>query len=257
MKRTESLRAVASASACAAVLFPIVYLAVLSIGRTGAPPKILPVELRLDAWAAILSGRGEMLRALGTSVGLSIAVAAFSTPLGFLAARHLAFHRRRRPLLLVAYAPFVLSPVILGTCMLYFYIRADLSGSLPGVFLAQTVFTAGFGTVFFLSFWSREKLAFEDLVSTLGGSRYQFYRLVLLPMSRDALRTGVFQMFLLSWFQYGLTVLIGEGRVRTLPVLVYAYLAEASPRFAAAAGVLLVLPPLILLAAHRRLLHPA
>ncbi len=252
MKRAERHRAPATTLVALFAVLPIVYLALLSVTRTGAPPRVLPAEWRLDAWRFLLSGRGEMLRSLWVSLALSAAVALSSAPLGFVAARYVAFHRHRRLLLFFAYMPFVLSPVILGTCMLFFYIRAGLSGSLAGVFLAQTVFTFGFSIVFFLSFWNREKLDLEDLVATLGGTRPQFYRLVLLPISRDALRTGMFQIFLLSWFQYGLTILIGEGGVRTLPVLVYAHVAEANPLFAAAAGMLLVLPPLALLAMTRR-----
>ncbi len=254
MKRSDGARDLAAALVGLVAVLPIAYLVLLSITRVGAPPRVRPAEVRLDAWAFLLSGRGEMLHGFLVSLGLSAAVAISSTPLGFITARYVAFHRRRRLLLFFAYLPFMLSPVILGTCMLYFYIRTGLSGSLGGVFLAQTVFTFGFSIVFFLSFWNREKLALEDLVSTLGGSRYQYYRLVLLPISRDALRTGMYQIFLLSWFQYGLTILIGEGRVRTLPVLVYAHLAEANPLFAAAAGVLLVLPPLALLGFNRRFL---
>src|SRR5207237_2535721 len=116
-----------------------------------------------------------------------------------------------------------------------------------GVVLAHTVFTFGFAIVYFTGFWNVEKKAFEDLAATLGAGRLQTYRRVLLPMSWGALRTGFFQTFLMSWFQYGLTVLIGAGKVVTLPVLVFAYVGEANPLFAAASSLLLILPPLLLL----------
>jgi putative spermidine/putrescine transport system permease protein len=69
------------------------------------------------------------------------------------------------------------------------------------------------------------------------------------------MRVGIFQIFVLAWSQYGLTLLIGEGKIRTLPVLVYAYLAEASPLYAATAAVILLAPPILLLGANWRALR--
>ena len=55
-----------------------------------------------------------------------------------------------------------------------------------------------------------------------------------------------FQTFLISWFQYGLTLLVGSGKVETLPLKVYDYVSEANLGYAAVAGCLLVLPPVLL-----------
>lgn len=56
-----------------------------------------------------------------------------------------------------------------------------------------------------------------------------------------------FQIFVFSWFDFGLTQVIGQGRVSTLSLTVWQYLAEADPYIAAAGSCLLLLPPALLM----------
>ena len=63
-----------------------------------------------------------------------------------------------------------------------------------------------------------------------------------------------FQAFLISWFEYGMTAILGLGRVRTPTVHTYQLISEASPYAAAVACCLLALPPLVLLWLNKRAL---
>ena len=166
--------------------------------------------------------------------------------------KYIAYHRHKSLLLFLAYVPYIMSPVILGTCLMYLYIKGNLTGSMSGVMLAHTMFAYGFSIVFFSAFWNSRIRALEDLVYTLGGSVMYAYKKVLLPVSKNALLICFFQTFLISWFQYGLTLLIGSGKVQTLPIKVYEYVGEANMYYAALASCLLVLPPALLLWANKR-----
>ncbi len=233
---------------------PVALLLLLSLAARWPYPRIWPQEIRLDPWRDLLDvAHGDLARTLLVSFVLSSAVALVATALSYLAAKRIASHRNRARLSLLAYAPYVMSPVVLGVCILYLYLRLGLAGTFWGVALAQTIFSTSFGVVFFLGFWTEEKRALEDLVRTLGGTTWQLYAKVLLPISRGALGLCAFQTFLISWFQYGLTVLIGGGAVRTLPMKVFDYINEANLSYAALASLLLVLPPVLLLWVNRRL----
>ena len=111
-----------------------------------------------------------------------------------------------------------------------------------------------YAVIFFTAFWSGRARSLEELVYTLGGTTWQAFKGVLIPASIGPLAFCFFQTFLLSWFQYGMPLVIGAGKVQTLPVKVFAFLGEASPHFAAMAGVLLIVPPMLLLWFNRKYL---
>lgn len=235
------------------LVFPFVLVIALSFSRSWIYPRLIP-ELTAQRWAELLSGRGGLAEAFFISVVLSFTVAAISTAASYVTARYVSYHPHRDVILTAAYAPYVMSPVVLGVCILYLYIRMGVDGTFVGLMMAQTIFAFSFGVIFFAAFWNREKLELEQLVHTLGGSSWDAYRRVLIPMSREALLLCFFQTFLISWFQYGLTMLIGGGRVQTLPLKVFDYIAEANVSYAAVASCLLILPPLLLLWVNRRVI---
>jgi putative spermidine/putrescine transport system permease protein len=124
-----------------------------------------------------------------------------------------------------------------------------------GVVLAHTTFAYAFAVIFWMPFWNVEKRSYEDLVRTLGGTRLHAYRSVLVPLSKGPFLLCFLQAFLISWFQYGLTLLVGSGKVDTLPLRVYAYVSEANVGYAAVAGVLLLAPPLAISWSNRRVVR--
>lgn len=92
--------------------------------------------------------------------------------------------------------------------------------------------------------------------ASLGATLGQRIRYVLIPMAKPWLALALFQSFLISWFEYGLSATIGLGKVKTLTILTYGFIQEANPAFAAVSALILTLPPLLVLALNRSLLRP-
>jgi putative spermidine/putrescine transport system permease protein len=234
---------------------PFAYLLVLSVAGPWEFPDLLPSGLRFDRWRGVLGSEGGLVESLGLSLLVSTMVGLLASTAGFVTARAVSVHRRRQALLLLAYLPFAASPVVLGVCLLYVFIRLGLVASVPGVVLAHTVFAFGFAVVYWTPFWNEEKRAFVDLVRTLGGTTGDAFFRVILPLSGGPFLVCFFQAFLISWFQYGLTILVGSGKVETLPLRVYAYVNEANLGYAAVASLLLALPPAVLLWLNTRIVR--
>jgi len=238
-----------------ACIMPIAYLLLLSLAGRWPYPALLPARLTGVPWGKIFSGESAMGSSLLISTLLSGTVALLATSIGFLASRYVAYHRRRRALMFLAYLPFAMSPVILGACIHFLAIKAGLAGTAAGVICAQLIFALGFGMIFFASFWNDERRSLAEIATALGGSGLQVYRRVLLPAAREMLLICFLQTFLFSWFQYGITLLVGAGKVRTLPMLVFIYIGEANIAYAATSGMLLILPPVLMLWANKRFLY--
>lgn len=232
---------------------PVFYLLLLSFAVQWTFPYLFPPQLSLRLWQTIWEQEQGLVNSLFVSVSLSVVVAVGSTLVGFVAARYISYHRWRRGLLFLSYIPFVMSPVVLGACIHVIFIRLGLVGSSAGVVIAQMMFALGFAVIFFVSFWNAERKSLEETARMLGATTIQAYCRVLLPISRQPLFLCFLQTFLFSWFQYGLTLLIGGGKVKTLPIVVYLYTGEANIYYAAAASVLLIIPPLIMLWGNRKI----
>lgn len=235
------------------LLLPFVYLPLLSVAGQWRYPDVLPPVLSVENWRLALSTAGGIGGNLCLSVLLSAGVAAIVTVGGFVLGKIIAGHPGRARFQAIAYLPFAFSPVIYAYCLQFFFLKADLSGSIAGVLLAQVLLLLPFGILFFSTHWDERLRAMEQLTLTLGGTRRDAWRRVLIPVSRPALLTAFFQSFLLSWFDYGLTSVIGLGQVPTLSVMVWQFIGEANPYFAAIGSCLLVFPPAILLFINKKI----
>ncbi|PKP26919.1 MAG: ABC transporter permease [Bacteroidetes bacterium HGW-Bacteroidetes-2] len=232
--------------------FPVVFLLVLSLGRRWAYPNILPEQISFANWEFLQQSDSKLFQAFFVSLGISLCVAVFVTALGFVISKFIAYSQRRNTFLVLAYIPYLLSPVIMAIIFQYYFIITGLTGTFLGVIIAQFLVAFPFGIIIYLNFWNAQLKSMEELSYTLGGSRWQTYKKVLLPLSKNALMLCFFQVFLISWFEYGLTNLIGSGKIRTLTVSVFNFVTEANIFYAALACFLLILPPMLLLYINKR-----
>jgi len=234
------------------ILFPFIYLGLLSFFTDWQFPNIIPGYFGLKNWEAIFSSSSGLLASFSQSVIISISVATSSTLLGFLISRSVAFHPKKKLLTLISYFPYILSPVVFAACLSFFFIKFNLFGKLTGVIIAQFMVTFPYALIFFSSFWGKKIRDMQDLVATLGGNSLQAFTKVLLPMAKGMLLVCFFQTFLISWFEYGLTSVIGVGKVQTLTIKVFLFIKEANFYYGALSCVLLIIPPVILLYINKR-----
>ena len=229
------------------LVFPVIFLLLLAVGSTWRFPSVFPSEFKWNNFRTIFS-QGSLVRSsFFTSAAISLVVCFLSTATGFIISKIIAFHPKRNLLLFCAYLPFVISPVIYAACLNYYFVVAGLNATATGVIIAQFIITFPYAVILFSSHWNRHLLSMQELTETLGGNIFQTYRKVLIPISKNILLIVFFQTFLISWFEFGLTNFIGAGRVQTLTIRVYQYIGDANIYLAAVSGLLLVIPPLILL----------
>lgn len=236
------------------VLLPFLYLPLLSVALSWRFPDLWPARLGLDNWRGAAAPGAGVGHALLRSLALSAAVAFTATAGGFLMGKQLAAHPVRARWQALAYLPYAFSPVIYAWCLQFFFLKSGLSGTLAGVWMAQFLLFFPFSALFFANYWDRRLFALDQLVRTLGGNSRDAWGRVLIPVAKTALLTVFFQCFLMSWFDYGLTSVIGLGQVKTVSVLVWQFIGEANPFYAAAGCCLLVYPPVILLLLNKRAL---
>lgn len=231
----------------ACCVLPILILLLLSFSFNWVYPNILPKQFTTNNWYEFLFRNSRLKQSFINSFFIAVAVSFFATTSGFVTAKWIAYHRRRNLLLTLSYLPFALSPVIFAVCLKYYFLKLGLAGNLGGVILAQLIITFPYSVIFFASFWNKTVKNYEDVSSTLGCSNFLTFKKIILPQAKQFLITCFFQCFIISWFEYGLTTVIGYGKVETLTINVFQFIKESNTYYASLSSCLLILPPILLL----------
>ncbi len=227
------------------VMIPFVFLLFLSIAGTWFFPDVLPGHWSLNAWHGLFSGN-DFWWVLLKSVVLSSSVAILATAMAFFISRQLSRHRYRDILHSIAYLPYSFSPVIYAFCIQFLFIRSGLKGTYAGVLIAQLLISFPFAVLLFSKHWNHELKNQEILSMSLGASEYQTIVRVTLPLTMRLIKLSLIQTFLISWFDYGISLVIGRGIAQTAILRIYQYIAEANIAYAATASLVLLIPPVML-----------
>lgn len=228
-------------------VFPFLYAALLSVSKNIQYPALLPHDFSFSRWVAVFNPNNGIASGFFLSMIIAFSVASLSTTVGFIISRAISSHRYKKILLYSCYFPLALSPVIFASVINFYFVYAGLSGTIAGVILAQLFISVPFSIILLSSFWTTQIASLQNTSYTLGaGAQYTFFK-VLLPVARPALLVCLFQTFLISWFEYGLTSITGVGKVQTLTLKVFQYINEANIYYAALSSCIIILPVALLL----------
>lgn len=231
---------------------PLALLALWSVRGEWFFPALVPSGVTAAAWRGAF-GSGALGPALATSAALASATSVLACALALPAGHALARLRgwRRHVGVAAAFLPVAAPPLALGTGLQVVLLAAGLGGTLTGVLLAHLVPAVGYLALFFLGTFTLWDVRPEEAARTLGATRGQVWRRVVLPALRRPIAEGAAVGFLVSWTQFALTLTVGAGAVRTLPLEVFAYARAGEDRAAAVGALLLIVPPAAAIAALR------
>jgi putative spermidine/putrescine transport system permease protein len=231
---------------------PMLLLAVWSVSGAWFFPALRPRTVTLAAWRSAVSDHA-LISALGTSavlaIGTAILACGVAVPFGQQLARLAGW--RRYVGAAAAFLPVAAPPLALGTGLQVAALAAGLGGTVLGVLLAHLVPAVGYLSLLFLGTFTLLDARPAEAARTLGASQWQVWWRVTLPQLRQPIAEAVAIGFLISWTQFALTLVVGAGAVRTIPLEVYAYVQAGEDRMAAVGALLLILPPALALASLR------
>ena len=235
------------------LMLPLVAILFLSVVGRWSGQHLLPEYFTLEHWSGLFSLQSNLGRSFLTSLGISFTIAAFSTTFGFMISRQLSELSKNKGLIQLAYFPYLIAPVVFGTMLQFYFNKVSLTGSMGGVWIAQLLFIFPYSVLLLSTFWNARIRQIGFQATTLGASNWQVYRQVFIPMAKPWLFISFVQCFLISWYEYGITQLIGVGKVKTLTVQAMLFVKEANPFLAGLAACLMVLPVLVLLAVNKQI----
>ncbi len=213
-----------------AVLFPLLLM----------PLAAIYVFAVSGGWNAFMSAlaRPDAQFALRFSLLIAFATALFNAVLGTFAAYVLSKYRfrGRQALTVVVNLPVAIPTVVVGTSLLLLWGPIGLLGRFldplglqpmfapVGVLLAHLFVTFPYMLGAIKPVLDELEITYEEAAYTIGASRWQTFRFVLLPALRGGLFSGTLLTFAHSLGEFGATVMVsGNLRLRTQTAPLYIF----------------------------------
>ncbi len=239
----------ALAALIALFLAPLVPLVPWSLSRGWFWPALVP-EVGLTAWRAVFDPATGIAAAMTASAVIAVATAVLAVlaavPAGLALGRRRFRGRGAVEIVLLAPAAVPLIAVAMGLHTVF--LRLGLAGGPTGVILVHLVAALPYAVLAVSAAASAGDGRAERVARTLGASAVAAFVRVTLPALMPGLATGFAFAFLVSWSQYGLTLLIGGGRVVTMPLILTQFLAAGRNDLGAVVAILTVAPGVLMLA---------
>jgi putative spermidine/putrescine transport system permease protein len=220
-------------------------------------PSLIPTQWGLSYWSETLQ-RADIIKALPLSIVLSLVVTGLSAVICLPAAY--AFARlefpMRQPLLLSFLATNAFPRFGLYVSIAIVFYRLGLVGTIPGVVLIQIVNTLLLMIWIPTSAFQNVDRALEEAALDVGASRLRVFLQITLPMVLPALSAALLLTFVSTFYEAQGALLIGLPNVRTMPVLMYAYINnQVIVQYGAVISLMLWLPSLVMLSFAQRFLR--
>jgi putative spermidine/putrescine transport system permease protein len=127
------------------------------------------------------------------------------------------------------------------------FIKLGLAETFAGVVLVHLTFALPYAVFVMWGVFSNYNTDYEDQARSLGASSAGVVWRVMLPLTFSGIVVAGLFAFLLSWSQYLSTLIIGGGKVATLPIMLFALMGSGDRPVAAAVSLVFVAPALIAL----------
>lgn len=247
VKTARAITAVGVAVGSGALLYglALALLAFVSVAGVWRFPALWPQVLSFDAWASVASS----LPVLGHTAGLALASAATGVLLAvaWMETTTAQWDDRAAPLV---FATMLVPGVLLVAGLYQLTLRLRLDGSLAGLWLAHSLFTAPYALVALAPAYRGFDARYEQTARALGRSRAAFLVRIKWPMLLAPLASAFAVGFAVSVAQYLSTQFVGAGRHATVTTEALT-LASGGQRTLLAAYALLqaLLPALVFAAA--------
>ena len=243
------LRLVALIGLVVGVLLPLVPPMIWSFAGNWFFPQLLPQQWGLKAWRYLLSPASQVGEALLNSTLLALAVVLLAVLIGLPAARVLGLHQFRGKQLVnwLLTAPLFVPTLVVIMGIHILFIRYNLADTFWGVVLVHLIPALPYFVLVMSSVFANYATEFEETARTLGAGPLRTFWHITLPAIFPGLTVAMLFTFLVSWSQYITTVLIGGGRIVTLPMVLFPFISSASHANAAAVSLVFIFPAILVL----------
>ncbi|PHR25231.1 MAG: hypothetical protein COA36_14610 [Desulfotalea sp.] len=234
------------------VLLPFIPLFLWSLSEQWFYPAILPQKFGIRAWHYIFFTTGEqILDALLASVSVGLTTSIISLLFGLPAGRALGLYHfpGKKFFSLLLLLPIIVPPLSTSMGLHFWFLQLNLTETFIGVVLIHLTFCLPYTIFVIWGVFTDFNPDFEAQARSLGATPLQTLTRVTLPMIYPGITVALLFSFLLSWSQYLSTLIIGGGKILTLPILLFSLMDSGDRPVASAVSLVFIIPVIVVLLA--------
>lgn len=233
------------------MFFPIVIVVATAFGE--APLIEFPPSGFTFKWFGAL-GQPRWYNPFLTSLVLAVGSTLLSAVIGVPAAWALSRHSfpGREVLKQLFLAPLFVPWIITGVALLVAFNRAQMTGTFIAIFLGHIVVTIPYLVRSSLAGIEGLDKRLEDAAVSLGATRFQVFRCVVLPAIRPSIIAGAIFGFLMSFDNVAVSIFLTNPTLTTVPIEMLNFVQWVmDPTISAVSTIYLLVAVLALLIADR------
>ena len=209
-----------------------------------------PAQWGVRAWQYVFGTAGAQIMAgLIQSLVVALSTAVVSLVIGVPAGRALGLYEFRGKdfISVMLMLPVIVPPLCVAMGLHLWFIKLGLAETFIGVVLVHLTFCLPYSIFVMWGVFSNYNPDYESQARSLGANPWKIIMRVMLPLTLPGIMVAGLFSFLLSWSQYLSTLIIGGGRITTLPILLFALMGSGDRPVAAAVSIVFVAPAFLAL----------
>ncbi len=235
-----------------AVLTPFIPLMLWATSGRYHYPSVIPDQFSLRAYEYIFTtGTNQITGGILMSFLLATVTSATAVIIGLPAGRAMGLYRFKGKSLIAILLtlPVIVPPLSVAMGLHLWFIHLHLAETFIGVVLVHLTFCLPYAIYVIWGVFSDYNPEIEEQARSLGASPIQILLHTTVPLILPGITVAAIFCFLVSWSQYLSTLIIGGGKVLTLPILLFSLMDSGDRPVAAAVSLLFILPPFLTLIA--------
>ena len=243
-------RNIAAGALFASVLLPFMVLIVWSLSARWFYPQLWPAQWGLRAWQYVFGTAGTQIASgLFQSILVALITAVVSVVFGVPAGRALGLYdfRGKDLISITLMLPVIVPPLCIAMGLHWWFIKLGLAETFIGVVLVHLTFCLPYSIFVMWGVFSNYNPDYESQARSLGANFWKIIVRVMLPLTFPGIMVAGLFSFLLSWSQYLSTLIIGGGKITSLPILLFALMGSGDRPVAAAVSIVFVAPAFLAL----------
>ena len=205
-------------------------------------------------WFREILNRQDFMDAFYRSVALAAGSATIAVVFALPAGMAIAWHRfkGREALLGLLLSPLMVPHIVLGIALLRLLTQVGASGTLTGLVLAHAVVVLPYVLRLVVAAAVGFDRSVAQAAESLGASTWTVFARIELPLILPGIAGGWLLAFITSFDELTMSVFVASVSTQTLPVMLYAYIANTiDPLLASISTVMMVLTLALMLVLER------